>query len=166
MSVCALVRGPFEEVVLQGIIRCDSVLGVKVQHSIDKIFEFKVVRDGVPRFTATPTAGSARLYAQDVMQLLGARTLILATVLVLSQHVAVRGGQLVEEFSRLVGLVEQVFRRHAQHFDNFVHLIHLVAATEQRLAGVHLHQNAAQGPHIDCQVVRYAQQDFGGPIES
>lgn len=35
---------------------------------------------------------------------------------------------------------------------------HLIGATEEGLSGVHLHQDAAQGPHVNGQVVGCAQE--------
>lgn len=39
-------------------------------------------------------------------------------------------------------------------------LSYLIGAAEERLSCVHLHQDAAQRPHVDGQVVRHSQQDF------
>lgn len=42
---------------------------------------------------------------------------------------------------------------------------YLIGATEQRLTRVHLHQNAAQGPHVYGQIIRHPQQHLWGPVE-
>lgn len=42
---------------------------------------------------------------------------------------------------------------------------YLVLATEQWFSSVHLHQDAAQAPHVDGQVVGYAQQHLRRAVE-
>ena len=59
----------------------------------------------------------------------------------------------MEELPRFGRLVEQVLRRHAQDLNDFVHLVDLVDAAEERNTGVQLHQDAAERPNVDGQVV-------------
>lgn len=96
-----------------------------------------------------PAARPARLHAQDIVQLPRAGRLVLALVLRFPQHVApVR--VLLEELASLVRLVENVLRWHPQHLHDLVDLVCLVRAGEERLAGMHLHQYAAERPHVYC----------------
>ena len=69
----------------------------------------------------------------------------------------------MEVLLRFGRLVEQVLWRDAQDLNDFVHLVDLVGAGEERLAGVHLHQDAAERPNIDGQVVGDSQQNLRGP---
>ena len=43
---------------------------------------------------------------------------------------------------------------------------YLIGSAEERLARVHLHQDAAEGPHVDGQVVRHAQQHLRRAVEA
>lgn len=43
---------------------------------------------------------------------------------------------------------------------------HLIGATEEGLSSVHLHQDAAQGPHVNGQVVGCAQEHLGRTVET
>lgn len=113
------------------------------------------------RLAVPPPSGATRLDAEYVVQLPGARQLVLPLILRLFQHVAAVRQRLVKEFTRLVRMVEYVLGWHAEHLDNLVHLINLVGAAEQRFARVHLDEDAAQRPHVDGQVVGDAQQHLG-----
>lgn len=55
--------------------------------------------------------------------------------------------------------------RHAEHLDDLVHLVELVGAAEERLAGVHLDEDAAQRPHVYREVVRDAKQHLRRSVE-
>lgn len=115
------------------------------------------------RFAGPSSAWSARFDAQNVVDFPRARRLIFAIVF---QHITAVGHQFVEEFARFVRLVQQMFRRHAQHLDDFVHLIDFVAARKQRFAGMHFDENTTQRPHVNGQVVWDAEQHFGWTVES
>ena len=43
---------------------------------------------------------------------------------------------------------------------------HLIGATEEGLSSVHLHQDAAKGPHVNGQVVGSAQEHLGRTVET
>lgn len=43
---------------------------------------------------------------------------------------------------------------------------YLIGSTEERFSSVHFHQDAAQGPHIDGQVIGHSQQHFWGTVEA
>lgn len=43
---------------------------------------------------------------------------------------------------------------------------HLIGATEEGLSGVHLHQDAAQGPHVNGQVIGCAQEHLRRTVEA
>ena len=60
-------------------------------------------------------------------------------------------------------LIEKVFWRNSEHFNDLVHLVDLIGAAEKRLAGVHLPQDAAERPNVDGQVVGDSQQNLRGP---
>ena len=74
-------------------------------------------------------------------------------------------GHFVKVLFRLVSRVEHGTGRHAEHFDDLVHLVHLIGARKERLPRVHLDEDAAQGPHVNGQVVRNAQEDLWRPVE-
>lgn len=147
--VGALVRRSLEEVVLQGIVRCAARLRIVVQHPQYQILELQVVGHAVAGFAVPPAARAARFHAEDVVQLARAGRLVLALVLRLPQHVAAVG-ELLEELASFVRLVEDVLRGHPEHLDDLVDLVGLVRAGEERLAGVHLDQDAPEGPHVYC----------------
>lgn len=44
--------------------------------------------------------------------------------------------------------------------------LYLVGSTEERFASVHLHQDAAKGPHVNCQVIGHSQQHLWGTVEA
>lgn len=44
--------------------------------------------------------------------------------------------------------------------------MYLICPTEEGLASVHLHQDAAQRPHVYGQVIGHAQKHLGGAVES
>lgn len=183
-GVGPLVGRSLEEVVLQGIIRRDArlkiqksvsttsrkfeaiaYLRIKVQHSQNQVFEFQVVGDAVSDLTVSSASGPARLDAENVVQLSRAGLLVFSLASRLLKYItAVR--ILVEELSRLMRLIENVLRWHAQNLDNLVHLIDLVGTRKERLAGVHLHENASQRPHVDGQVVGDPKQHLWRPIEA
>ena len=60
--VGAFVSGPLEEVVLEGVVRCDARLGVIVQHAEDQVFELEVVRHKVAHLARPSTSRSARFH--------------------------------------------------------------------------------------------------------
>lgn len=151
---------------LQGVVRAHSRIRIVVQHPQNEVLEFQVVRHAVAGFAVPPATRTARLHAQDVVELPRAWQFVFSLVLRLLEHVAPVRRQLVKVLACFVRLIEYVFRRHAQHLDNLVHLIDFVGAAEERLARVHLHENAAERPHVDGQVVRDAQQDFRRAIEA
>lgn len=163
--VGALVGGSFEEIVLQGIIRFDPRLRVIVEHPQYQVIEFEIIGNTVTGLTGPPSTRSTTLNAEYVMQFSRAWRLILSS-LRLFQHVAAVTRQLVEKFTRFVRLIQDMLWRHSKHLNNFVHLIHFVGATKQWLTRMHFHQNAAQRPHIDRQVVRDAKQDFRWSVKS
>ena len=43
--------------------------------------------------------------------------------------------------------------------------MYLIGATEERFPSMHLHQDAAQGPHVDGQVVGHPKQHLRGTVE-
>lgn len=110
-------------------------------------------------------AWSARLHAEYVVELARARLLVLPLIVRLLKYITAVS-RLVEELPRLVRLIQDVLRRHAQHLHNLIHLIDLVRPGEQRLTRVHLHENAAERPHVDGQVVRDAQQHLRRAVET
>ena len=148
--VGAFVRGSLEEVVLQGIVRCDPRLRVVVQHSQDEVLKLKIVRHAVAGLAVPPAARPARLDAEYVVQLARAGRFVFALVLRLPQHVATVRRELLEEFACFVRLVEDVLRRHTEHLHDPVDLVGLVRAGKQWLTGVHLDQDAPERPHVDC----------------
>lgn len=113
----------------------------------------------------SPASGPARLDAEDVVKFSRAGLLVFAGAGCLLKYIAsVR--ILIEELSRLMRLIKNVLRWHAQNLDNLIHLIDLVGAREERLAGVHLHENAAQRPHVDGQVVGDSKQHLRRAVEA
>ena len=52
------------------------------------------------------------------------------------------GDQIVKIYE-LLGALDHVGRRHAEHLDELAHLVALVDAREERLARGHLHEDAA-----------------------
>lgn len=102
---------------------------------------------------------TARFDAENVVELSSAWLLIFSLIIRLLKYIAaVR--QLVEELSSFVRLVEDVLWRHPQHLNDLIHLIDLIRPGEERLAGVHFNEDAAERPHVDGQVVGNAQQHF------
>lgn len=91
--------------------------------------------------TGTPTTRPPRLNAQYIVDFPRTGRLIFAFVL---QHIAAVRYQFIEEFARLVRLIQQMLWRHAQHFDNFVHLINFIAARKQWFTGMHFDEYTAQ----------------------
>ena len=59
-----------------------------------------------------------------------------------------------------------MFGREAKHLDNLVNLVHLVRAGKERLASVHLDEDATQAPHVDREVVSDPEEDLGAAVES
>ena len=57
-------------------------------------------------------------------------------------------------------------RGNPQNFNNLADLVKLVFPAEQGLSRVHLDQDAAQAPHVNCQVIRYTEKNLWGPIET
>jgi hypothetical protein len=161
----ALVRGSFEEVVLESVIRSYPGFRIVIKHAQNQVLELEIFAGGMARFAGPPAPGTPRVDAEDVVQSSRPRQLVLLPVFRLLQHVPSVAGQLLEELPRLVGLVEETLGRHPQHLDDLVHLVDLVGAAEERLAGVHLHQDAPQRPHVDRQVVGDAEQHLRGPVE-
>ena len=53
---------------LQSVVRRYSRLGVKVQHLLNKVFEFEVIRDAVPGLVDPAAARATGLDANDVSQ--------------------------------------------------------------------------------------------------
>ena len=158
-----LLAGAPEEVVLQRVVRRYPRLGVVLQHPQDQVLEPQVVRHAVAGLAQPPPARPARLHAEDVVDLAGAR----AAVLLLLAHVEHVGtvGQLVEVSLGLGRLVQHVLGREAEHLHDLVDLVHLVLAGEQRLPRVHLHEDAAEAPHVDGEVVRDPEEDLGAAVE-
>ena len=58
-----------------------------------------------------------------------------------------------------------MFWREAKDLDNFVNLVDLVGAREERLPCVHLNQDAAQAPHVDGEVVGDPKENLWTPVE-
>lgn len=87
--VGTFVRRPLEKIVLQRIVRCDSRLGVVIQHAQDKVLEFEIIWHGMARFSRSPTTGAAIFNAQDVVEFLCAREFILLAVFRLFQDIPI-----------------------------------------------------------------------------
>ena len=142
----------------------DAMLGIVLEHAHDDVLELGVVGGRVAGLVLAPRLRSAVLGAENVAQAACARHLVLLALLdALDLPLAV--GVLVEVALGLAALLEHVSGRHAEHLHDLVHLIELVVAVEQRLARVHLHENAAETPHVDGHVVREAEQHLRRPIE-
>lgn len=83
------------------------------------------------RLADTSTRWSARFDAQYVVKSSRTRRSILFPVLRFLHHIRAVW-QFVKIFSRLMRLVQKMFRWHAQHFYNFVHLIELRAGKARK----------------------------------
>ena len=117
------------------------------------------------RLVDTARLRSARVRAEDVSETTRAGRLVLFALLdTLELPCAVRIA--IKVAFGFATLLEHGKRRHAEHLDNFVHLVELVVTVKERLAGVHLDENASETPHVDGHVVREAEQDFGRAIEA
>ena len=151
--------GALEEGVLKRLGRRDAQLGIVLEDAEDEVLELGVVLERVAGLVEATRLRTADLGAEYVAEEARAgRPVAFALSNAPDLPRAVR--KAVEEALGLGALLEHVERRHAEHFDDLVHLIELVVAVEERLARVHLDEYAAETPHVDGHVVREAEQNF------
>ena len=149
---------------LERVVGSDPRLGVILQHPEDQILESEIVRHAVAGLAQAPAARAARLHAENVVNFPGAG----AAIFLFFRDIENIGtiGEFVKVFLGLGSLVQDVFWRESEDFDYFVDLVHLILAGEERLPRVHLHEDAAQAPHIDGKVIRDPEQNFRAAIKS
>ena len=161
---CGLLRCSPEEVVLQRVVRSDPRLGVILQHPEDQILESEIVRHTVTWLTQASATRTTRLDAENVVNFSRSG----ASIFLFFRDIENIGtiGEFVKVFLGLRSLVQDVFWREPEDLNYFIDLIHLVLTGEERLARVHLDEDAAEAPHVDGEVIRDPEQDLRAAIES
>mmetsp|Transcript_4996 Transcript_4996/g.9211 ORF Transcript_4996/g.9211 Transcript_4996/m.9211 type:complete len:283 (-) Transcript_4996:219-1067(-) len=146
-----------EKVMAQRRLRCYSRFEVVVQHTCQQVFEPGVVEVAVAPLSDIefPRVG------HDLGELAAERNGVTHPV-----HAPLLVPLLGEVPVSVLGFLYHPRRRHAQHLHVPAHLVLLVSPAEQRHPRVHLHQHAAEAPHVDGERVLDAEQHFRGTVEA